>query len=172
MLNYFKPFSNFFLNISAQVEHCSKFWFQPKSEKQRVENFKRILNDPNGIIDKCSDFNAVTHEQIIVARDHNDHKLYRARLVAWDYDRFTCDYRHAVVNFIDYGHTQKCDLDDLFVFTSNSELATLPPRCFQCRLANIEANTANVSGGNSWDYSAINFFKDIVFDRLVKAKVI
>ncbi|XP_031618969.1 probable ATP-dependent RNA helicase spindle-E [Contarinia nasturtii] len=155
------------------VEHCSKFWFQPKSEEQCVENFKRILNEnSNGIIDKLVDCAAVTREQIIVARDHCDNKLYRARLVAWEYDCFTLDYKHALVCFIDYGHTQKCSIDELFVFTcDDNDLATMPPRCFQCRLANIQANTANISGGNLWDHDAISLFKQLVFDVDVTVKI-
>lgn len=148
------------------------FWFQPKSEKQRVENFKKVLNDnTNGIIELCVDYEVVTHEDIIVARDRNDNKLYRARLVTWDYDQFTNEYKTATICFIDYGHTQKCDTVDLFVFTRANEMATMPPRCFQCRLAEIQPSTANISGGNMWDHDAINLFKRFVFDCDVKAEV-
>lgn len=140
----------------------------------RIELFKYELNESsNKIIESCHDFLGLTHNQIIVARDYNDNKLYRARFIAWDneYDEFTHDFKYATVCFIDYGYTQKCDVADLYVFTGNNEMATMPPRCFQCRLAEIQPSTVNLSGGNMWDHRAIQQFKLFLLECEVKAEV-
>lgn len=124
------------------------------------------------MIESCNEFLSIKHDQIIVARDHNDNKFHRARLVATDYNEFTNEFKDATVCFIDYGHTQKCTKNDLYVFTRDNEMATLPPRCFQCRLAEIQPSTVNLSGGNMWDHCAIQQFKKIMLNCQVKAEVI
>lgn len=155
-----------------QVESCSKFWFQPKIEKQIVQHFNRELNNPNtSIIERCTDLASAKQSDIIAARNKNDDRLYRGRLISWDYDAFTKSYK-ATVCFIDYGHTQQCDLRDLYTFTMETEESTLPPRCFQCRLAEVQPSSGNISGGFKWDNEAIESFKTFVLDRDVKAQVI
>ncbi|XP_055295310.1 probable ATP-dependent RNA helicase spindle-E [Sitodiplosis mosellana] len=156
----------------THIESCSKFWFRPNSELQRIEHFNRELNErSNQNIEACSDFFGITHDQIIVARDYDDNMLHRARFITWDYDAFTNEFKQATVCFIDYGHTQKCDTKDLYVFTRATEMATMPPRCFQCRLAEIQPSTINLSGGYMWDHRAIQQFKQLLLECEVKAEI-
>lgn len=139
---------------------------------QRIEQFGRELNEQsNGIIAPCKEFFDITHEQIIVARDQIDNKLRRARLVVWDLNEYTNEFKPATVCFIDYGYTQTCAPNDLYVFTRDSEMATMPARCFQCRLAEIQPSTMNLSGGHMWDQRAVQQFKHLLLESQVKAKV-
>lgn len=152
-----------------QVENCSKFCFQPNSEKQRIELYNQELNNnnnANSIIESVQDFVALSKlgKTIIVARNHDDHKFYRARLTSSDNNKFKI-----TVCFIDYGRKQNCQIDDIYVFKRQTEQATMPQRCFQCRLAEIQPNLAS---GNLWDSKAIELFKVFSVDREVKAEVI
>lgn len=161
-----------FINFVIQIESCSKFWFQPTTEQQNVRRYSRELSE-NNFITQCVDYVAVTNKQIIVARDMTDQKLYRARLVSWEFDQHTKDYKSATVCFIDFGHSQKCKLNDLFVFTQENEMATKPPRCFAARLAGIQPSTANITGGHIWELASVQMFQKFVKNQnnTVKAEV-
>lgn len=111
---------------------------------------------------------------IYVARNHSDQKYYRARIVAYDFDSQTMTFKGTVC-FMDTGLTQKCELADIFKFTKNGESieqATMPPRCFPCRLAEIQPSTSNISGGYLWDRKAIVLFIQLTQRGEVKAEVI
>lgn len=95
------------------------------------------------IIYHCDDYMAITQASIIVARDHNDDKLYRARLIGWDYDINSKMFRGSV-RFMDSGRSQKVTMSDLFLFQQDIEQSKMPERCFECRLAEIQPSTANV----------------------------
>lgn len=157
----------------VQVENCSKFWFQPKNERQKLEFFSQELNlNLNDIIKPCHDFATLIeiHSEIIVARNHEDQRLYRARLIYWHYDE-TKDIFNGTVCFIDTGRKQKCKLNDFYIFTKKSDQSTMPAKCFQCKLAEIMPSMSNLSGGNVWDCGAIELFKGFIFDREIKAQV-
>lgn len=154
-----------------QVENCSKFWFQPKSERKLVEHFDQELNQKfSKIIEPCTDYTALIQAQIIVARDENTQKLHRARLISWDYNDSIRNFKGTVC-FIDSGRKQECHMNDLYIFTGQTEQITMPPRCFQCKLAEIQPSMANISGGNMWDRKAIETFNSFVLDRELKATV-
>lgn len=61
---------------------------------------------------------------------------------------------------------------DLFLFKADIEQSQMPPRCFECRLAEIQPSTANISGGHAWDRRVIERFQQTVLNRRVKAEVI
>ncbi|XP_055302653.1 probable ATP-dependent RNA helicase spindle-E [Sitodiplosis mosellana] len=146
----------------THVENCSTFWFQPIDERQRIEYYNQELNnDFHSILAQPKSLHTLSKTEIIVARDHADGKLYRAQLTSSE----------GTVYFLDSGRRQKCQLDDIYVFTRQTEQATMPPRCFQCRLSEISPSTANLSGGNMWDHEAIKVFKSFVIDREVKAEI-
>ncbi|XP_031619138.1 probable ATP-dependent RNA helicase spindle-E [Contarinia nasturtii] len=158
----------------THVENCTKFWFQPKNERPRIEDFYRELNDNRElttIIQSCTDYTPLIEAKIIVARDHKDKKLYRARLISWDYNAFTKTFK-CTVCFIDFGRTQKCQMTDLYVFIkTQTEQDTFPARCFQCKLAEIQPSMANISGGNMWDRATVDLFNSFVTEREVTAKI-
>lgn len=118
------------------------------------------------IIERCADLISISRDQIIVARDSND-TFYRARLVALDDDN-----KSAIVCLIDIGRTLKCLPSHVYTFKRDSELSSLPPRCFQAKLAEIQPSTANISGGYMWDKEAIELFKLFALDCEVRAEVI
>lgn len=154
-----------------QVENCSKFWLQPKSEKEIVKFFNLELNNKDTkIIKQCINTSNIQPSEIIAARDYNNDKLYRARFISWDYDDIRKSYK-GNVQFIDYGRTQQCDIKDLYTFTERTEQEGASPRAFECKLAEIQASTANLSGGFKWDAQAIELFKSFVLEREVKAQV-
>lgn len=160
--------------LYLQVENCSKFWFQPKSERPKIEQFCRELNEnmeSTQLIRSCTDHTPLIDAKIIVARDHKRKKLYRARLVSWDLDPMSGMFR-ATVCFIDFGHTQRCQLKDLYIFNERKiEQQTLPARCFPCKLAAIQPSMSNISGGNMWDQESLDLFTSFINEREVTAEV-
>lgn len=155
-----------------QIENCSKFWFQPKNERNRIEKYNQELNNSScRIIEVCTDFATVSKTQIIAVRDRTDRKLYRARLTDYKYDDDRNIFKGTVC-FIDTGRTQSCYMNDVYVFVKRTEQTTMPPRCFPCRLAEIQPSMANVSGGNMWDRKAIELFSGFAVGRDVTAEVI
>lgn len=125
------------------------------------------------IIDGCNDYLTLTQASIIVARDHIDGNLYRARLIGWDYDPKSRIFK-GTVRFLDSGRSQKVQMSDLFTFKRDIDVeqSQMPSRCFECRLAEIQPSTANISGGHTWDRRVIDMFKQSVLNRRVKAEVI
>lgn len=111
------------------------------------------------------------HDQLVVVRDKNDGLFHRARIIASEHDEYSKEFKHGTVCFIDYGHTQKCEPKDLYVFLVNDGMATMPARCFQCRLAEIQPSTVNLSGGNMWDQRAIEQFKQCLWNHRLTIEV-
>lgn len=107
---------------------------------------------------------------IIVARNHKDNYFYRARLTDFEYDE-NLNGLKGTVCFIDTGRTQKCQLSDIFQFVQSVEQSHLPPRCFQCRLAQIQPITTNISCGYMWDRVAIDLFNELTAKNDVIAEV-
>lgn len=155
------------------MENCSKFWLQPENEARFVRQYHLELNNShvNEIYFPCSDYLTLTRASIIVALDHSDGKMYRARLIGWDYNPRTRIFK-GTVRFLDSGRSQKVQMCDLFLFKADIEQSQMPPRCFECRLAEIQPSTANISGGHAWDRRVIERFQQTVLNRRVKAEVI
>lgn len=97
--------------------------------------------------------------------------MYRARLIGWDYSPRSRIFK-GTVRFLDSGRSQKVQMCDLFLFKADIEQSQMPPRCFECRLAEIQPSTANISGGHAWDRRVIERFQQTVLNRRVKAEVI
>lgn len=152
------------------MDNCSKFWFQPQSEKQIVEKYEREMNENTRKICKpCIDCTVLNRNMIIAVRDHMDDKLYRARLTEFDCDNSSMSFRGTAC-FIDTGRSQKCTLNDIYLFTNSVEQSEMPPRCFPCRLAEIQPSTSNISGGFMWDREAIGLLEQFANNN-VKAQV-
>lgn len=155
------------------MESCSKFWFQPNDERQTVALYNQQLNQKYNqeIFAPCTENDLpLNRSTIYVARCYDDGKFYRARVISYDSN---VTFKAAVC-FIDTGRTQKCEMADIFVFTKlgeTEEQATMPPRCFPCRLAEIQPSTSNISGGYLWDREAIDLFNTYAVGCEVKAEV-
>lgn len=136
-----------------------------------VENSVRELNE-NGhdILKSCTDYTVLNRTMIIVVRDHIDNKLYRARLTEFDCDGVSLSFKGTAC-FIDTGRTQKCGLKDIYLFTRAVEQSKMPPRCFPCRLAEVQPSTSNISGGFMWDREAIELFNKFALHSTVTAQV-
>lgn len=156
------------------MENCSKFWFQPTAERQTVASYGQQLNhrDQDIFVPCTEDDFPLNRTTIYVARNYSDEKFYRARLISYE---FTSQMAFkGTVCFIDTGRTQKCERADIYVFTERGEtmeLATMPPRCFKMRLAEIQPSTSNITGGYLWDREAIAFFKENTMGCEVIAEV-
>lgn len=117
----------------------------------------------------CFDDDIIDKNAIMVARNRLNNRLYRARVLNWykDKSEVQCE-----VLFIDFGCVQKdCVKDDLYTFKGYFEAAKMPPRCFECCLAEIQPSASNLSGGSKWDYQAVEKFKRMVLGKEVTAKV-
>lgn len=122
-----------------------------------IENYK--VNDA---VDKS--------DTIFGARNHKDGQIYRARILhvkSQVGEQFKC-----IVSFIDFGYTQECTETDLFNIKQECDAATMPARCFECCLAEIQPSTMNLTGGNTWEKEAVELFKKQTLEKSLIAKVI
>lgn len=141
------------------------------------EYFRELNQNDQIIIMPCTDYNVLNRSMIIVARNHSNKKLYRARLTEFECDSHTMMFKGTVC-FIDIGQTQKCQLKDIYLFTHPVEQSKMPPRSFKCRLAEIQPSTSNISGGFMWDREAIDLFNhhtannDVIAEVTIRGNVI
>ena len=62
---------------------------------------------------------------------------------------------------MDYGILAKCCFDDLRKFYDEASQFTDPPKCFECRLAEVQPSMIR-SSCNVWDENAVNFLRETV----------
>lgn len=117
------------------------------------------------------DFEKITRLKNFVGINREDGKYQRCRLIAWELNE-TKDFFDCTIRFIDTGKTQKVPSTQLFKFKIPVEQSKMPPRCFQCCLAEIKPITINTSGGSKWDVDANAFMKAKVMNQKIKAEVI
>lgn len=152
------------------MDNCSKFWFQPLNEKERVKEYSKILNDPQfAQYYQSVDSGKIDKRLILVVRDRKSDRLFRAQVC--NVDRSRLREPKFTIMFIDFGHKQECSLHELYTLKLKDDELQLPPRCFECRLAEIEPSTLNRTAGNYWDCDAIGLFKAQMMDVKVVAKV-
>lgn len=152
------------------MDSCSKFWFQPLNEKDRVKKYSKILNDPQFVqYYESVDSDKIDKRLLLVVRDRKSDRLLRAQVCK--VDRSRPQKPKFTVMFIDFGHKQECSLDELYTLKLKDDELQMPPRCFECRLAEIEPSTLNRTAGNYWDYDAVELFKTKMRDVKVVAKV-
>lgn len=138
-----------------------------------------------------TDFCSLKTSSIIVARDQKDQKFYRARVLGSSCNQQNGNFK-CTVQFIDFGHTQLCTVDDLFEIDTESEQMTVPARCFQCCLAKIQPSKINVRSGkffsqfsvkthiysviilfagSLWDYDANQLFRNLAVEHRSNTKI-
>lgn len=163
--NLFHRFKHLF-----QVDSCSKFWFQPLNEKERVKKYSKILNDPQfAQYYQSVDSDKIDKRLMFIVRDRKSDRLLRAQICK--IDRSESQDLKITVMFIDFGHKQECSIDELCTLKLKDDELQLPPRCFECCLAEIEPSTLNRTAGNYWDFDAVELFKAKMKDVKVVAKV-
>lgn len=98
---------------SFQVDSCSKFWFQPLNEKERVKKYSEILNDPQfAKYYQSVDSNKIDKRLMLVVRDRKSDRLLRAQVC--NVDRSGLREPKFIIQFIDFGHKQECSSDELY----------------------------------------------------------
>lgn len=98
---------------------------------------------------------------VIAARDKRNGTYYRARILGADFDEATDSLLYSVF-YIDYGHTGLCKLTEMRRLL-NYEMQNLPPRCFECRLAEVQPAIIQ-SETNDWSQEANDKFRDMIDD--------
>lgn len=93
---------------------------------------------------------------VIAARDKRNGTFFRARILGSDFDEAT-ESSLFTVFYIDYGHTGVCKLEELRRLV-NQEMQNLSPRCFECRLAEIQPTIIR-SETNDWSPEANDIFR-------------
>lgn len=127
------------------MDSCSKFWFQPLNEKERVKKYDSILNDPEfAQYYQSIDPDKIDKRIILVVRDRMSNRLLRAQICKAGTKIQRREPKFTVM-FIDFGHKQECKLDEIYSIKLKDDELQLPPRCFECRLAEIEPSTLNRS---------------------------
>lgn len=107
---------------------------------------------------------------VIAAREKRNGMFFRARIFGSDFDEAT-ESTLFTVFYIDYGHMGVCKLEELRRLV-NQELQNLPPRCFECRLAEIQPTVIR-SETNDWSPEANDIFRNLIdgANRKVTAEV-
>lgn len=107
---------------------------------------------------------------MIAARDKRNGTYFRARILGADFDEESDSLLYSVF-YIDYGHTGLCKLEEMRRLL-NDEMQKLPPRCFECRLAELQPAIVH-SETNDWSQEANDTFRELIdeADQSVTAMV-
>lgn len=95
---------------------------------------------------------------VVAAKNSKDGKFYRARLINMGVDNNVDLF---TVFFMDIGTTEICKLEDLRQFRDRVPQATNLPRCFECRLAQIEPSQICSKTG-MWSETGNKLFADAI----------
>lgn len=132
-------------------------------EYDTIRSISKTLNSNSAYNRTLAGFSKsddVDTNSVIAALDKSNGLLYRARILSIDCVDLddTSDSKLYTVFFIDYGHTAQCELSGLRCILSH-ELQNLPPRCFECRLAEVQPAIIQ-SETNDWSPDANHLFHE------------
>uniref|UniRef100_A0A1A9W595 Probable ATP-dependent RNA helicase spindle-E n=1 Tax=Glossina brevipalpis TaxID=37001 RepID=A0A1A9W595_9MUSC len=131
----------------THIETCSKFYFQPISETQRLSEIHDLLNDPKEL-QNCRFLNAAEIRNGMFLSARFEEKFHRAQVL--NVIHISRQHVQFKVYFIDFGNISVVKLDDLRHFSNDSKhLSDIPPRLYQCRLALVEPS-AVISPNEKW----------------------
>lgn len=148
--------------LSFQFENCERFWFQPKREDEQIRNISKILNSGQSYGRTLVEFDEtddIDTNGVIAAREKRSGTFFRARILGSEFDEISDSLVYTVF-YIDYGHTGQCKLAELRRLLKN-DLQNLPPRCFECRLAELQPAITQ-SETNDWSQDANDLFHDLI----------
>lgn len=75
------------------------------------------------------------------------------------------------IRFLDYGFIRDdCKLETLRLVESDSEFMDLPPRCFECSLAQLQPSVL-MSPSGTWDSDAVKWFRNVAANRHLSIEV-
>ncbi|XP_067635728.1 probable ATP-dependent RNA helicase spindle-E [Eurosta solidaginis] len=141
----------------THIENCSKFYFQPLSEMERLREIHALLNNPEDLErGRFKSPAAISRGMMVSAPFEN--KYHRARILkVLTAARQHCQFK---VFFVDYGNTDVVDFEHLRRFSYRCEsLIDIPPRMFECRLAMVEPSSVKCPSGK-WPDEAMELMQE------------
>ncbi|XP_061390701.1 probable ATP-dependent RNA helicase spindle-E [Musca vetustissima] len=158
-------------NISGLITHietCSKFYFQPLSETERINEIQDMLDEANKHENCRFPHPGAVAKGMILAAPFEG-KYHRAKVL-----KVIIQNRHQVevkVFFIDYGNVSMVDFKDLRYLSETCKyLADIPPRLFECRLALVEPSTLKSSSGK-WTDEAMEYMQSHADSGIVEIEI-
>ncbi|XP_037954577.1 probable ATP-dependent RNA helicase spindle-E [Teleopsis dalmanni] len=153
----------------THVESCTKFFFQPLSEMERLREIRLILNDS----DESKTIRRYEYPSNISIGMHLsapfDGENQRAKVLS-----AICSTRRHVqfkVLFIDYGVEKVVEFETLRPYPHRyMSVLNIPPRVFECRLAHIQPSELH-NNNNSWADGANDILKEISNSGIVSIKI-
>nr|B3M383.1 RecName: Full=Probable ATP-dependent RNA helicase spindle-E; AltName: Full=Homeless [Drosophila ananassae] len=125
--------------LITHVDHCGKFFFQPKSFARCIQNMSEIINTPMHLQYEIQNAGVLTKGMMVLAKRKGTFE--RAIIVRPE----TQNNRQPkfFVRFVDYGNTDLMYIEQLRLMTKEllSQYGDLPPRVFECRLALVQPST-------------------------------
>lgn len=129
-------------------------------------NIFNELNNFGSDIEPFADPTEVKNGQILAACLNGDY--HRAKILCSTRSETSVLYK---CNFIDFGYDHEVKFDKLRRFRGvSAQFADIPPRVFECRLAEVQPSSMNSERG-VWTTDAKRFFEGLVHDIPVLAKV-
>ncbi|XP_011209559.2 probable ATP-dependent RNA helicase spindle-E [Bactrocera dorsalis] len=152
----------------THIESCSKFYFQPLTEMERLREIHALLNSPENLQSGRFQSPAAIAKGMMVAAPF-ENKYHRARIVkVLTAARQHCQFK---VFFVDYGNTDVIDFEQLRRFSRHCEsLHDIPPRMFECRLVMVEPSTVKCPSGK-WPDEAMEFMQQTADAGVVEIEV-
>lgn len=148
--------------FSFQFENCERFWFQPKREDEQIGKIFKMLNSGQSYSRTLAEFDEtddIDPNGVIAAREKRNGSFFRARILGSEYDEVSDSLVYTVF-YIDHGHNGQCKLEEMRRLLNN-DLQNLPPRCFECRLAELQPAITQ-SETNDWSQDANDLFHDLI----------
>ncbi|KNC34771.1 hypothetical protein FF38_01968 [Lucilia cuprina] len=158
-------------NISGYITHienCSKFYFQPLSEMERMQEIQEMLNNPIDI-ENCKFPQNTTLATGMILSAPFENKYHRARVIKTI--EVTRQHKQVKVFFIDYGNMAIVDFHQLRYFSDKCKsLSDIPPRLFECRLVMIEPSPVR-SPNEQWTDEAMELVQEYADSGIIEIEV-
>ncbi|XP_055325146.1 probable ATP-dependent RNA helicase spindle-E isoform X2 [Sitodiplosis mosellana] len=157
----------FMKGFITHIEACNQFWFQPETEWYKVSEFETYLrNYRKEVLEPLSiDTESLIGQLIIVSIDACSGITYhRAKILAFNAE--LCRVR-----LIDTGKVLECNTECIYRYCGRLRtFFDLPPRCFECRLAQMQPSQIRYPSGN-WPIEAITLFRNKTEQRTIEIEV-
>ncbi|XP_075146643.1 tudor domain containing 9 protein spindle E [Haematobia irritans] len=150
----------------THIDHCSKFFFLPLPEKDRLNEILEAINDSKELDAARFPTPAAVSKGMILCAPFND-RYHRAKILKVS----TSASLQFKVLFIDDGSTAFVRFEDLRAFWPRiASLNEIPPRVFQCRLAMIEPSSVRSPNGK-WSEEANDLLQECANAGVVEIEI-
>ncbi|XP_073816762.1 probable ATP-dependent RNA helicase spindle-E isoform X2 [Musca autumnalis] len=152
----------------THIETCSKFYFQPLSEAERINEIQEMLDEANKHENCRFPHPGAVAKGIILAAPF-DGKYHRAKVIkVINQTRHHAEFK---VFFIDYGNTSIVNFKELRYLSETCKyLSDIPPRLFECRLALVEPSTLKSPNGK-WTDEAMEYMQTHADSGVVEIEI-